>query len=56
MSNFLFSVPSGEAVSHEPFHFAITGQTQFNWILPDGAIDWFDYVELGAWRRRIGQA
>lgn len=30
MSNFLFSVPSGEAVSLEPFHFAIIGQTQFS--------------------------
>ena len=30
MSNFLFSVPSGEAVALEPFHYAIIGQTQFS--------------------------
>jgi ABC-type phosphate/phosphonate transport system ATPase subunit len=30
MSDFLFVVPSGEAVALEPFHFAIIGQTQFS--------------------------
>lgn len=30
MDNLLFSVPSGEAVSLEPFHDAIIGQTQFS--------------------------
>jgi hypothetical protein len=29
MSDFLLSVPSGEAVALEPFHFAIIGQTQY---------------------------
>ena len=28
--NFLFTVPSGEPVSIEPFHYAIVGQTQFS--------------------------
>jgi uncharacterized small protein (DUF1192 family) len=28
--NFLFSVPTGEPVAIEPFHFAIIGQTQFS--------------------------
>jgi len=30
MTDFLFTVPSGEPVTLEPFHFAITGQTQFS--------------------------
>ena len=30
MSDFLFVVPSGEAVVLEPFHYAIIGQTQFS--------------------------
>jgi hypothetical protein len=30
MGNFLFNVPSGEAVALEPFHFAIIRQTQFS--------------------------
>ena len=30
MSDFLFTVPSGEPVSLEPFHYAIIGQTQFS--------------------------
>lgn len=30
MTDFLFSVPSGEPVSIEPFHYAIVGQTQFS--------------------------
>jgi len=30
MSDFLFSVPSGEPVAIEPFHYAIIGQTQFS--------------------------
>lgn len=30
MSDFLFSVPSGEPVRLEPFHYAIVGQTQFS--------------------------
>ncbi|MGB9672098.1 MAG: hypothetical protein ACPLZY_03010 [Candidatus Norongarragalinales archaeon] len=30
MSDFLFSVPSGEPVALEPFHYAIIGQTQFS--------------------------
>ena len=30
MADFLFSVPSGEPVSLEPFHYAIIGQTQFS--------------------------
>ena len=30
MSGFLFSVPSGEPVALEPFHYAIIGQTQFS--------------------------
>ena len=28
MTDFLFTVPSGEAVALEPFHYAIIGQTQ----------------------------
>lgn len=30
MTDFLFSVPSGEPVKIEPFHYAIVGQTQFS--------------------------
>jgi len=30
MTDFLFTVPSGEAVALEPFHYAIIGQTQFS--------------------------
>ena len=30
MTDFLFSVPSGEPVTLEPFHYAIIGQTQFS--------------------------
>jgi len=30
VSEFLFSVPSGEPVTLEPFHYAIVGQTQFS--------------------------
>jgi hypothetical protein len=30
MSDFLFTVPSGEVVTLEPFHYAIIGQTQFS--------------------------
>ena len=30
MADFLFSVPSGEPMSLEPFHYAIIGQTQFS--------------------------
>jgi hypothetical protein len=30
MDNFLFSVPNGEAISLESFHYAIIGQTQFS--------------------------
>ena len=30
MTDFLFSVPSGETVTLEPFHYAIIGQTQFS--------------------------
>jgi hypothetical protein len=30
MTDFLFTVPSGEPVSLEPFHYAIIGQTQFS--------------------------
>ena len=30
MTDFLFTVPSGEPVTLEPFHYAITGQTQFS--------------------------
>jgi hypothetical protein len=30
MENFLFSVPDGEPVAIEPFHFAVVGQTQYS--------------------------
>jgi len=30
LSEFLFTVPSGEPVTLEPFHYAIIGQTQFS--------------------------
>lgn len=30
VTDFLFTVPSGEPVSVEPFHYAIVGQTQFS--------------------------
>ena len=30
MTEFLFTVPSGEPVALEPFHYSIIGQTQFS--------------------------
>jgi ABC-type phosphate/phosphonate transport system ATPase subunit len=67
MENFLFSVPSGEAVSLEPFHYAIIGQTQFSgkttlikrlsdWVVEQGyQVLIFDTKETEAERARQWQ-